>query len=1252
MSQQQTVLRVQTNIPGSISGQTEYQVLDIYSSIPLSINKSFAELGDIGKRNSDFSVGVLLPGSKTNNSFFESYFNVDSQSLYFDPTKRVPCWVLINDEPFFTGFMKLNKVNVLNSKIEYDVTLFSTVADLYGTMGNNLLKDLPFEGINGELVFNHTFNLNNVTSGFDYTNFSLSGETPNMYFYPIVHNGYNYTGDTVNFSGGTIVERSRLFTSTSPLGSYASLSAAYSAGVQQYRLNSPTQGPYDNQLKPGLSMWGLLQLMFKSYGYRITSDFFNTPWMKTLYLYGFYSSDNTKFSWTIYEIPVLPPEGVEIIFVQDGSKAYAVVCKLGTGVPCYCSTDINVSFEIYDPYGEYYYYQDEVIPSGISGKTLTDTYDVVGGTADVTVSPGPLSYLPKPVGSSVQFVDGDFVDFSLVIDQNIKQIDILSSIAKKFNLILIPDPNDPTNIRIEPYDFFIGTGVVHNWSDKISFDKGFTVQPALDFIESQIIFTDAEDNDEGNKLFKTNVNRTYGVNNYYGPTSFKSNEKKIQTIFGPELIRQWDTAGTAPNANINLPLGINYVGSSSEQPSGNSTKVTWTYKGVKTKPKLFWWLGCFNPFLDIVGETYDASKAYKTYLTFISNSSGSTYNQFDRIPVISHTMPMGLSDADKINNDSQCILFNSELPTDIIGVQTFNTYTENDAYTTFYQNRVTNIYNPNTRVLTGNFDLSYSDLKNFSPEDLIKINEQYFVVSKIEGFNLTNRELTKVELIQFNGAVKQYPTRYFMYDYCDGLNDCTFKFKTDFTNPSILDTNFGWSIYYDHSVGSLVGQTTGFTSTFKYIQGSTTVYCPYNMYEVDEDTYNSTGSDWTNDTLRNNIYSQPYGPFQFNMPTFWISSDSQRQGTNLFNNCDEFYTTATTWGITTGSSIYFGQCIQNTPTPTPTKTPTGTPTPTPTQTIGATPTGTPTPTPTNTVTPTNTGTPGATPTNTPTPTQTPTQTTLPIYTINLGFDASDPYQACYNYGVFDRVTVYSLTPFASLTNGSAIYSDYGLTTPATNGRYSNGTNWWVSVSGSLYGESSCTPPTPTATPTPSLPPVGVGIYSGATFSSAALACADTNYPNGTVYIGPGDTLSNGDILYTNIGLTTTFVGNDNYYRIYFSGSFYAATISGGGYVSNLTLCSSITPTPTVTPTQTPTPSGISYQLYTADRYECESPTGPCSYVETIQIANPVVMIGGKFYFDNINGYILNVAGTGTGGPYLYTDCSGLGTNNCSSLCGL
>lgn len=916
MSQQQTVLRVQTNIPGQISGSTTYEFLDLYSSIPILINKSFAELGDIGKKNSDFSVGVLLPGSKKNNRFFENFFNVDASSLYFNPLLKVPCNVLIDDEPYFTGYMRLNKVSVKDSNIEYDVTLYSTPAELYGSIGNNLLRDLNFS--DDDYRFNHTFSLENVTEGFTYQNFQINGEKPKPYFYPVVHNGYLYTGSTVNFTGGTILSRTRLYTSTAnsagQLSSYSSEAAAFADGVQQYRINSPGQGLYDNQLKPALNIWSLLQLMFKTYGYQIQSDFFNTPWMKSLYMYGYFSSDQTKFSFQVYNIQTLPIEGVEVFFVDLGGNVNVVVSKLGTGIPCYSAEDINVrlvynfsTFDLTIPYGT----------SGLTVNSFGQTF--ISGSSSQVPNGTTLKYLPVPVGTAVNYVDGDFVDFNLVIDQNIKQIDILSSIAKKFNLILIPDPNNGNVIRIEPYDFFIGTGQVHNWSDMISYDKGFTVEPALNFIESELQITDQEDSDDGNKLFKESNNRIYGQNYVYNPTDFKSQTKKIDTIFSPELIRRWDADGAS---NIGLPLGINYVSSNNQVGSGSTVNVNWVYKGVKTKPKLMFWLGNFNPFIDLVGETFDATNFFKTYTAYISNTSGSTYNQFDRLPVISHTMPMGNPDSNKINNDSQCILFNSELPSDEIGVQTFNTYTENDAYSTFYQGRVDNLYNPNTRVLTGYFNLNYTDLKNLNPQDLIKIQEQYFVVSKIEGFNLTNRELTKVELIQFNGQPNTYPDRYFKYFYCDNPST-TFKFKTDFTNPNLLNTNYGWSVYYDNQIGSFSGTTSdvpsGFTSTF-LDDGNR--YVPYYIYEVSEDNYNASGLSWDNDTLHNYIYSFVYGPFQQSMPTFWLNSGSTVTGINLFADCAAFNTSRTTYGILTGSSTNHGAVITPTATPTPTPTPT------------------------------------------------------------------------------------------------------------------------------------------------------------------------------------------------------------------------------------------------------------------------------------------------------------------------------------------
>ena len=98
----------------------------------------------------------------------------------------------------------------------------------------------------------------------------------------------------------------------------------------------------------------------------------------------------------------------------------------------------------------------------------------------------------------------------------------------------------------------------------------------------------------------------------------------------------------------------------------------------------------------------------------------------------------------------------------------------------------------------GKFDIKLSDILNLKPNDLIKIQDQYFTWNKISNYNLTNYELTDVELIQTNNITQQYPTRYFKYSYCDNPS-VIFKFKTDLTNPSLSGTSMGWSVLYDYN---------------------------------------------------------------------------------------------------------------------------------------------------------------------------------------------------------------------------------------------------------------------------------------------------------------------------------------------------------------------------------------------------------------------------------------------------------------------
>jgi hypothetical protein len=894
----------------------ETRDLDLYTDIPIKINKSFAELQDIAKRNSDFSIGLQLPGSKNNNAFFESYFNVDVDTLYFNPLLRVPSTVLINDEVYFEGYMKLNKVSMLNSKVEYDVTLFSNISDLFGKIGNNLLKDLPYG--DPTMLFNHNFELFSIYRSWNDLGFNYD-ENPNTYMYPITHNGYNYSGDTVQLSGTTyasVTGQTRLFTTSAPIGTFNNESAMYAAGVKPYRSNTPRTGLLDNQLKPSINVWSIIQLLFKTYGYTIKSEFMKTPWMKGLYMYGYFNSDTTKFSYTtnpsrysgntqsvtLTETFVDTPSVVcspQIIT----TRTYTIrVVNSKTGVAETSTQPYTVCLDYaFFPCsgGTQPYAINLVIPAGTTGTTYSwisnrfvpcpsgcaleyrQNYGLNPANSNIfeySVSNAPRTY---PI------FDGSFVDFNLIINDQLKQIDFLSSIAKKFNLVFVPDPEVPNQIIIEPYQYYIGTGSIYDWTDKLSYDKGFSVQPALNLIESEIILTDQDDGDDGNKQFKDRNNRLYGQNFVFNQTDFKSQTKKIETIFSPQVMRKWDN-------NVGIPLGINYVSSNSPDDSGSSEKVKWTYKGIKTKPKLFYYLGNRSPFLNNVSTVYNSNYLFQTYTFSIMSSDGLSQGNSIDAPVISNTMPLGNSDDNKINNDSICILFNSEQPTDV-GVETFNginAYTEQDMYNLFYEERINNLYNPNTRFLNGYFWLKQSDIRNLSPRDVIKIKEQYFSWNKIDGYNMTNPELTKVELIQIDNNPSIYPTRYFQYFYCAD-SATIYKIKTDFTNSKMNLSHFYVSNWYDYNVGLLGGTVSGLTSSFRIDFGE---YLPFRMYEVTENTYNTTGDIYTDDP---NIDWDDIDDINYALRSYWLTTGST--GLNLWSQCSGFTSTASTYGITVAS---------------------------------------------------------------------------------------------------------------------------------------------------------------------------------------------------------------------------------------------------------------------------------------------------------------------------------------------------------------
>jgi hypothetical protein len=889
---QQTILRVETGkdneviIIDPISGDRTvevpvYDTLDLYSSVPIKINKSYAEVQDIAKKNSDYSVPIALPGSKKNNRFFETFYNVDSDTLYFDPTKRVSCQVLIDDVVYFKGYLKLNKIAVKDSKVEYNVTLYSELGEFFGELGNSLLSDLNYSsgGWNGSL---YELNITDQWFGNPYKD-----ATPPVYFFPVVHNGYEYDDDG-NVATGT----TRLYTSTK-VGAWSSPSAAASAGVTDYNLNSPVNGLFINQLKPALFVYHLFEKVF------------------------------SEKKQPDYE--VRPLEDVDVVIVSGSTTYTAYPVKEGTGVPCYCTETITVTIQT---------------PSGTQTITI-EPFNYVGTTTFGTPTIEPIYtsnatissftspyYTPSPAGTETVYGYGDSWEINLVMDPTIKQIDFLASLAKKFNLVFVPDPDEPKTMIVEPYQYYIGSGDIKDWSGKLSYDQGFTVEPAQNFVESEIILQDREDEDGGNAEFQRINGRPYGQKKVYSQTEFRSKSKKIETIFSPEVIRKWDVI-TGSTGNVDLPLGINYSESSTD---GDDGAVTWTYEGLKSKPKLFYYVDNASPFINETGTLFvDPPGGVETITVKISEPGTTNQNiaTSNYIPIISHTSPIGDSDENKINNDTQSILFGSERSLNV-GVEAYDAYSKFDLYTRFYENQINNLFNKNTRFVKGKFNLNLADILNIEPKELIKIKEQYFMWNKISQFNLTDYELTEVELVQYNNTLQTYPVRYFKYFYCDQPSTL-YRFKTDMTNSDMTDTRWARSVRYDYLKGAL-GSVSLVTFGVKDPSQGTDVYVGCTMYEVSEESYNTSGTDMEFDPLW--VYTtdgsvtgadHDLNSYLYNILGMRSSAGTQYKWINAYASCTEFNSKSLTYGFTTGSSTTHAAI----PTPTPTAT-TIPPAPTPT----------------------------------------------------------------------------------------------------------------------------------------------------------------------------------------------------------------------------------------------------------------------------------------------------------------------------------
>ena len=146
---------------------TAYE-LDLQEAPNVSLNFQFADLKEPEKRKANYSQTFKLPFTKNNNIFFESWYNVNAESLVFDTQKRFSAVIYVGTISQFEGSLQLRAV--YQKAGYYEVVVLSASADLFTNVGGAKLKDV-FLLDDGTYSYdlNHTFTGDNVEKSWDGT---------------------------------------------------------------------------------------------------------------------------------------------------------------------------------------------------------------------------------------------------------------------------------------------------------------------------------------------------------------------------------------------------------------------------------------------------------------------------------------------------------------------------------------------------------------------------------------------------------------------------------------------------------------------------------------------------------------------------------------------------------------------------------------------------------------------------------------------------------------------------------------------------------------------------------------------------------------------------------------------------------------------------------------------------------------------------------------------------------------------------
>ena len=709
--------------------------VDLPSDFGILINKSIADIREPESRSSDWSKTFTLPGTKANNKLFTHLFDLNlsirntSATNFnpdFNPNLKADALLQVDEVTQIQGFIRLLgiKVNDLN-QIEYECSMHGQLADLTAKIADAKLSDLSFT------EYNHIMNDTNIFNSWDTSIIKNSSGFVNFSGGAPIGEGYVYTW----LDNGKYADYSRFQTDDMSICLYAKTvvdkifsGAGYTYSSGSFfntalfkRLVIPCQTQFP--VLPEAEIQSRQFLVQKSSGQAVTipqkitfqteitdpSNQFNTTTSEftvgktgqyDLFIYnnstltvgftGVYPTGTAIYFSCIYSIY---KNGVRVA-VRNGQQVAQTVT--GGSIP--------ISF-------------DETILVGENlALTAGDVVSILLDNIEVNEPPYPTKKLIASAPSIANFsfqqntgskfynqiVDapgyGNTLDFAGFFSEETKQAEFLRWVFRMFNLYV--EPTDISNqLLILPREEFY-TNTVRDWTRKRDLSQPLDIIPMGELEASRYIFSHAEGDDNGNKEYKADYNRTYGDRQIFVQNDFVKDEKKIETGFGASLLMTY-----AKDDKV-----LTYIDN-----GDNGTFNTGKLRILQYAP-----IAC-NSYSIILGKV-------SLFSTGITTKT--------KYPYTGHLD----------NPKASAVDINFGLPR-FIGLPPGTAVTNNNLFNQYWSKYMQEITDKDSKIVRGAFYLTPADMEQLSFRDLYFFDNNYFRLNKIEDYDPINPSVNICEFL-------------------------------------------------------------------------------------------------------------------------------------------------------------------------------------------------------------------------------------------------------------------------------------------------------------------------------------------------------------------------------------------------------------------------------------------------------------------------------------------------------------------------